>query len=144
MRGAWSRFISPRKNERPVPIVKKGPPGGRPFAVLAGSLVFLIFARSERRDADAGDAGLAHAQRVRRAPGNVDDAATNERPAIIDGHGGRTAVPEIGDDDPGAERQRPMRRRQGADMTATGGAPLARIVGRGAGPGLRLNRRGKE
>ena len=103
-----------------------------PEVLTCGIGRYLVFSRSERRDANAGDAGMAHAQHIGCARRNIDDAAAHEGPAIVDRDRGRAAIIEIGDNHLGAEGQRPMRGRQVADMTAAGGASLAGIVGRRA------------
>jgi len=59
-----------------------------------------------------GDARLPEAERLGGFERNVDDSATDERPAANDRHDRGAAIIEVDDPDPGSHRQATMCRNQ--------------------------------
>src|SRR5207302_6335730 len=68
--------------------------------------------RREHLDPDARRAGTDYVEHARRRIRQVDGAAADERPAVVDPDLHRATVGEVGDHDACSERQRAMRSRQ--------------------------------
>ena len=83
----------------------------------------------KRHRREAGEA-----ERLRRRRRHIDDAAFNERAAVVDHNRDRLAVALVGDGDMRAERQRAMRGSEAVEPE-----PLAaRLSAAGAGAGFTL------
>ena len=114
-----------RRLEMLVPFGRTGLSGGRHRLATSGR-----FGRARRRavrirrargaafdpHANPRRALAAKAQPAGRAAGDVDDPASDEGPAVVDGQRYRAAVLQVRNMHPGAERQRLVRRGQGVHI----------------------------
>src|SRR4029077_15031320 len=122
-RGRWP---SPRRRERlrtsreTSPRSGRSPPSrGRPWRRNVPSaanddkrLAETTSTSSKRPQSHAGHAVFRYTEGLRRGEREVDDPASYERAAVVDSHHDRAVVLQVGDLEPGTERQAPVCRGQ--------------------------------